>query len=111
AEHQNPAVAGFVHGTQPAVAQAGLFRARVLESHDVAADLGLDDDATARVAPITVNDIVLFNPKLRDSDFFLPGALGIVVMLVCLTLSTGFVREKESGTIEQLWATPIPRAV
>src|SRR5205823_4683634 len=56
ADNQNTTFDLFVDGTMPAVAQAGLYGARVLESHDVAADLGLDDDATARVAPITVND-------------------------------------------------------
>ena len=110
ADNENTTFDLFVDGTMPAVAQAGLYGARVLESQDVAAELGLDDAATTRVAPIKVRDVVLFNPQLRDADFFLPGALGIVVMLVCLTLSTGLIREKEQGTIEQLWATPIPRA-
>jgi drug efflux transport system permease protein len=81
----------------------------------VAEKLTLDDpehaSAPVRRLPIKMRDIVLFNPNLRDSDFFLPGTLGIVLLMVCLTLSTvGFVREKEQETIEQLCATPIPRA-
>src|SRR5439155_1499012 len=59
--------------------------------------------------PIRLDHTVLFNPHLRDSDFFLPGTMGIVIMLVSLSLATGIVREKEQQTIEQLWATPISR--
>jgi ABC-2 type transport system permease protein len=99
----------FIDATMPAVAQAAMYGARVLESHDLAAELGLDDDGTVRGPSIKVKEIALFNPRLRDADFFLPGALGFIIMLVCLTLSTGFIREREQGTIEQLWVTPISR--
>lgn len=102
----------MVDGTMLTVAQAALCGARLLlESDETAERLTLDEpDRATRPSPIKVNNVVLYNPDLRDSDFFLPGTLGIVVMLVCLTLSTtGFVREKEQQTSEQLAATPMSK--
>jgi ABC-2 type transport system permease protein len=72
-----------------------------------------DPDAAAPARPppepIKIDETVLFNPAMRDSDFFLPGTIGMVIMLVSLSLTTGLVREKEQQTIEQLWATPLTR--
>jgi len=103
----------FVDGSMPTVAQAGLYGATVLTSEEVTDALFVDDPEhpapPVRKSPIKVKDVVLFNPDLRDSDFFLPGTIGLVIMLVSLTLAAGFVREKENQTIEQLYATPLPR--
>jgi ABC-2 type transport system permease protein len=103
----------LVDGTMPTLAQAALYGARVLTDEETAQKLTLDDpehpSAPVRKHPIKLNQTVLFNPHLRDSDFFLPGTMGIVMMLVSLVLATGIVREKEQQTIEQLWATPISR--
>jgi ABC-2 type transport system permease protein len=104
----------LVDGTMPTVALAALYGARVLTSPEATKSLILDDPDSAaappRPAPIKIEETVLFNPKMRDSDFFLPGTIGIVVMLVSLTVTTtGLVREKEQQTIEQLWATPLTR--
>ncbi len=97
----------------PTLAQAALYGARVLTDEDMADRLTLDDpdhpSPAVRKNPIRLDQTVLFNPHLRDSDFFLPGTMGIVMMLVSLSLATGIVREKEEQTIEQLWATPISR--
>lgn len=104
----------LVDGSMPTLAQAGLYGARVLTGDDASAALRFDDPdhpaPPTRKAPIKVEQEILFNPDLRDSDFFLPGTIGIVIMLVTLTLSSGLVREKEQQTIEQLLATPISRA-
>jgi hypothetical protein len=104
----------LVDGTMPTVALAALYGARVLTSPEATKSLILDDPdsvaAPPRPAPIKIEETVLYNPKMRDSDFFLPGTIGIVVMLVSLTVTTtGLVREKEQQTIEQLWATPLTR--
>jgi ABC-type multidrug transport system permease subunit len=104
----------LVDGSMPTLAQAGLFGARVLTGEDATAALRFDDPdhpaPPTRKPPIKIVEDILFNERLRDSDFFLPGTIGIVVMLVTLTLSSGLVREKEQQTIEQLLATPISRA-
>jgi drug efflux transport system permease protein len=103
----------FVDGTMPTLAQAALYGARVLTSDEAMKDLQFEDPdhpgPPLRKPPIKIEQNILFNPELRDSDFFLPGTIGIVIMLVVLTLSTGLVKEKEQQTIEQLLATPITR--
>lgn len=104
----------LVDGTMPTVALAALYGARVLTSPEATKELLLDDpdspSAPPRPAPVKIEETVLYNPDMRDSDFFLPGTIGIVVMLVSLTVTTtGLVREKEQQTIEQLWATPLTR--
>jgi len=104
----------FVDGTMPALAQAGLYGARVLTNEKALEDLKFDDpdrpSPPVRKPPIKLDEIILFNAELRDSDFFLPGTIGIVIMVVVLVLSAGLVREKEQGTIEQLLVTPISRS-
>ena len=104
----------FVDGTMPALAQAGLYGARVLTNEKALEDLKFDDpdrpSPPVRKPPIKLDEIILFNADLRDSDFFLPGTIGIVIMVVVLVLSAGLVREKEQGTIEQLLVTPISRS-
>jgi ABC-type multidrug transport system permease subunit len=100
----------FVDGTMPTIAQAARYGATVLTSEKQMDALALDDEEPpARKLPIKLEERILFNPHLKDSDFFLPGTMGIVIMLVSLTLATGLVREKEDQTIEQLWATPLSR--
>ena len=103
----------FVDGTMPTLAQAALYGTRVLTDDSAAGALLLGDPdhpaTPVRKPPIKIDQVILFNPDLRDSDFFLPGTIGIVIMLVVLTLSAGLVREKEQQTIEQLLATPISR--
>lgn len=103
----------FVDGTMPTIAQAARYGATVLTSEEETAALYVEDPEKPGEGPpkplIKLDERILFNPHLKDSDFFLPGTMGIVIMLVSLTLSTGLVREKEEQTIEQLWATPLSR--
>ncbi|WP_245395518.1 ABC transporter permease [Anthocerotibacter panamensis] len=49
----------------------------------------------------------LYNPGLISSWFFVPGVLGLVLTLTSTLISTAtVVREKDSGTLEQLLMTP-----
>jgi ABC-2 type transport system permease protein len=103
----------FVDGTMPTLAQAAMYGARVLVEGDAFKSLILDDPDNpapkVRELPIKMDSRVLFNPEMRDSDFFLPGTIGIVLMIVVMTLSLGLVKEKEQATIEQLLVTPLAR--
>lgn len=52
-----------------------------------------------------------FNENLESRNFFVPGVIAILVMLVTMMLtSMAVVREKEVGTIEQLLVSPITPA-
>lgn len=49
-----------------------------------------------------------FNPNLVSRNYYVPGVIAILVMLVTLMLtSMAVVREREVGTMEQLLVTPI----
>jgi ABC-2 type transport system permease protein len=51
---------------------------------------------------------VFFNPDLKSRNFMVPGVLGLILMVMTMMLaSMGIVREKETGTLEQLIVTPI----
>jgi ABC-2 type transport system permease protein len=56
---------------------------------------------------------VLFNPDLETSAIMIPGLVGIILVFVgTLATSLGVVRERQSGTLEQLAVMPLrPRDV
>ena len=51
---------------------------------------------------------VWFNPDLRSRNYYVPGVVVNIIMVVTVMLtSMAIVREKEIGTMEQLMVTPI----
>jgi ABC-2 type transport system permease protein len=53
---------------------------------------------------------VWFNPQLISRDFFIPGVLALLLLVVTANLSSmAIVREREIGTYEQLSVTPLTR--
>jgi ABC-2 type transport system permease protein len=51
---------------------------------------------------------LLFNPDSRSPNFFLPGLTAILLLNVTTFLTAfSIVREKEHGTLEQLFVTPV----
>lgn len=60
--------------------------------------------------PIEMRARLLYNPNLESSHFFVPGLVGIILQLVTLFLTSfAIVRERELGTLEQLFVTPVSR--
>ncbi len=58
--------------------------------------------------PVDVVEKVLFNPDLKSANFFIPGLLGVVMMMLTVVLTAvSIVREKERGSLEALVVTPI----
>lgn len=56
---------------------------------------------------IDTQTVFLYNPGLRSSWFFIPGVLGVVLTLISsLVSSITVVKEKDTGTLEQLLMTP-----
>jgi ABC transporter DrrB family efflux protein len=61
--------------------------------------------------PIEVRVRLLYNPDLESSHFFVPGLIAIILQLVLLFLTSfSIVRERELGSLEQLFVTPVSPA-
>jgi ABC-2 type transport system permease protein len=61
-----------------------------------------------RPLPVEARPQILFNPDTRSANFFIPGLLIVMCQMMAVTLSANaIVREKEFGTIEQLFMTPV----
>ncbi|HUA57450.1 MAG TPA: ABC transporter permease [Verrucomicrobiae bacterium] len=57
---------------------------------------------------ITADTRVWFNPDLYSRNYFVPGVVANIIMMVTLMLTAlAIVREKEIGTMEQLMVTPL----
>lgn len=58
--------------------------------------------------PLEVRPQMLFNPDSRSPNFFLPGMIGVLLLQITSFLTAfAIVREKETGTLEQLFVTPV----
>jgi ABC-2 type transport system permease protein len=58
--------------------------------------------------PVESRPRVLFNPDTRSPNFFIPGLMVFLCqMMATMLTATAIVREKENGTLEQLFMTPV----
>jgi len=104
------ATVAVVTGAQPAVLVDGadLFGARAAVQALSGAAPAAGDPAQSLPRPE-----VLFNPGLETPVIMVPGLVGIILVFVgTLATSLGVVRERQSGTMEQLAVMPLrPRDV
>jgi len=57
---------------------------------------------------ITTETKFLYNPQMNGAYNFVPGVLGMILMLICAMMtSIAIVREKETGTMEVLLVSPM----
>ncbi|HEY9618447.1 MAG TPA: ABC transporter permease [Microcoleaceae cyanobacterium] len=61
-----------------------------------------------QITPLVSTQVIFFyNPGLTSSWFFVPGVMGLVVTLIgSIVSSITVVKEKDTGTLEQLLMTP-----
>ncbi len=61
-----------------------------------------------RPMPVDLRPEILFNPDTRSANYFIPGLLVVMCQMMAVMLSANaIVREKENGTLEQLFMTPV----
>ncbi len=59
-------------------------------------------------APIDVRSQLLYNPSLKSVNFIIPGIITLILMMIpAVITSSAIVREKETGTIEQIVVSPV----
>lgn len=65
-------------------------------------------DARHGMPGVELRSRAWFNPDLKSRNFYVPGVIGILIMLTLLLMtSMAIVREREIGTMEQLLVSPI----
>ncbi|HOH79722.1 MAG TPA: ABC transporter permease [Candidatus Cloacimonadota bacterium] len=63
---------------------------------------------TGTETKIDLRPMVMFNPDLKSSFFFVPGLIAMILVMVCALLtSISISREKELGTMEQILVSPV----
>jgi len=74
----------------------------------IALSESLDRLLQGREMPVEARPRVLFNPDTRSANFFIPGLMVVLCQMMAIMLSANaIVREKEKGTLEQLFMTPV----
>jgi hypothetical protein len=77
-------MAGYVQGIVGQALQSGMQSSPIVQTH------------------------LLFNPQMKSAYNFVPGVMGLILMLICAMMtSISIVREKETGTMEVLLVSPI----
>lgn len=93
----------LVDGSESSVAAEGVNVANA-----VALQESLRRVLDGRQLPVEARPRVLFNPDTRSPNFFLPGLMVVLVQMMSVMLTaTAVVKEKENGTLEQLYMTPV----
>ena len=95
--------AGTADGVQVYIDGSSLFTAQAAQG--VFSQLTAKTAASATATdPITI----LFNPELKTSWVMVPGLIGLILLFIgALITSIGLVRERETGTLEQLAVMPL----
>jgi ABC-type multidrug transport system permease subunit len=99
----------LIDGSQLFAARAALEALAKLESR-----LSAGGGSVPAITPqITPRVTILYNPGLKTSYIMIPGLCGVVLVFVgTIITSLGVVRERQSGTLEQLAVMPLrPRDV
>lgn len=65
-------------------------------------------DAGKAHPSLLVHNRLLYNPQMKSAYNFVPGVMGLILMLICAMMtSISIVREKETGTMELLLVSPV----
>ncbi|MBK9710861.1 MAG: ABC transporter permease [Kouleothrix sp.] len=102
-----PAEIGFlVDGSEPNTANTVLAASQLIgQAHAISIQT---QTTSRRAAAFDVRTRVLYNPQLSGTNYQIPALIGLILQLTTLNLtSEAIVRERETGTMEQLIVTPI----
>ncbi|HEX7183944.1 MAG TPA: ABC transporter permease [Thermoanaerobaculia bacterium] len=78
------------------------YAERIVQSYGMSRAPGLPAPA------VDLRSRAWFNPDLDSRDYNVPAVIGVLLMLLCLLLtSLAVVREREIGTLEQLLVSPL----
>ncbi len=96
-------------GSDPNMASSILQHAKAILAREISENQ-IDNNlqstlTTERVVPRVE---LLYNPQLKSAYNFVPGVMGLILMLICsMMTSISVVRERETGTMEVLLVSPV----
>jgi len=113
-ENAQPHLQFYVDGTMPSLTTAMKNNSSSITDDAVTGEMYFLDEESENIIiaqdPFIMDTEVLFNPDEKETWFFLPGIIGVLIMQVALILAgISVVREKENNTLEQLIVTPMTK--
>jgi ABC-2 type transport system permease protein len=98
----------LVDGSESSIAASALQVANAIILQEA---VTLSQEKTGGTPPVETRGQVLYNPDTRSANFFIPGLMVVMCQMMSIMLSANaIVREKENGTLEQLFMTPVRAA-
>src|SRR5262245_36611483 len=97
----------LIDGSESSVAGEALNVANAIALRE-SLERALSVSAVRQTLPVEARPKVLFNPDSRSANFLIPGMIAVLMqMMTVLLTAIAIVRERERGTLEQLYMTPI----
>lgn len=98
----------LVDGTVSSIAGQAIGTSNAIALRDSLEKVLGKGTSTATMLPVESRPRILFNPDMHSASFFVPGLMVVLCQMMAITLSANaIVREKEKGTLEQLFMTPV----
>ncbi len=97
----------IVDGTAPSIAAQMLGQLGGRTQAFMADLSSLPQEVKNKLAPIDIRTRVWYNPNLSALQSMVPGLIAVVMCMSAFSIATSFTREKEMGTMEGLFATPV----
>ncbi|HZF40764.1 MAG TPA: ABC transporter permease [Blastocatellia bacterium] len=97
----------LIDGSESSVAGEAMNVANAIALSE-SLERALSVSVTRQTLPVEARPKVLFNPDMRSANFLIPGMIAVLMqMMTVLLTAIAIVREREKGTLEQLYMTPI----
>lgn len=97
----------LVDGSESSVANQALNVANAITLRE-SLERSMTVSAVRQSLPVEARPKVLFNPDSRSANFLIPGMLAVLIQVMTVMLTAlAIVREREKGTLEQLYMTPV----
>jgi ABC-2 type transport system permease protein len=97
----------LVDGSESSVAGEALNVANAIALRE-SLERSLSVTALRQTLPVEARPKVLFNPDSRSANFLIPGMIAVLMQIMTVMLTAlSIVRERERGTLEQLYMTPV----
>jgi ABC-2 type transport system permease protein len=97
----------LVDGSDSSVASQSLNVANAIALRE-SLERSIPVTASSRTLPVEARPKILFNPDSRSANFLIPGMLAVLIQIMTVMLTAlAIVRERERGTLEQLYMTPV----